>query len=120
VPNSSSTPTWKRLAEESLGYLQLQEALGRPPRLKEFGRIEDRLAGLAADVDQAWEKYVSVIEAAQREAPSTGQDRPRKPAEEATDKTLIPPEVARPRPPDQEREPPSAGRRSWFERLFHR
>ena len=59
----------ERLAEESLGYLQLHEALGHPPNLKEFGRVEHRLTGLAASVDEAWEIYVKVIDAALREAP---------------------------------------------------
>lgn len=54
------------LAEESLRFVQLEEALGRPPELKEFGTggFEYRASVLASEVDDAWDRYVEAIEAA--------------------------------------------------------
>ncbi len=58
------------LAEQSLHYIQLEEALGRPPELKEFGTpgFEYRGSVLSNDTETAWEKYAAVIKAA-REQP---------------------------------------------------
>jgi hypothetical protein len=46
------------LAEQSLSYVQLEEALGRPPELKEFGTsgFEYRCSVLSTDTEVAWEK----------------------------------------------------------------
>jgi hypothetical protein len=49
------------LAEESLHFVQLQEALGRPPNLKEFGRFDYRSTVLAPDIEQAWNIYAAAI-----------------------------------------------------------
>jgi hypothetical protein len=51
------------LAEQSLHYLQLQEALGRPPELKEFGTrgFEGHCSVLAADVEDAWTRFGAVL-----------------------------------------------------------
>jgi hypothetical protein len=63
------------LAEQSLHLIQLEEALGRPPELKEFGApgFEYRSEILHTDSGIAWERYVSVVEAARlgAEAPVT-------------------------------------------------
>jgi len=58
----------KRLAEYSLWYVQLQEALGRSPDLKEFGRgkFEWLAPTLAGDIDEAWERYRRAVEASVR------------------------------------------------------
>jgi hypothetical protein len=105
----------ERLAEESLRYLQLQEALGRPPRRKEFTRIEYRLARLNADVDQAWEKYVTVIEAALRGATSLGGRSLRETVEYPASDALARQEAPPAPPVDQAsvRNP-----RSWLGRLL--
>ncbi len=57
------------LAEESLHFIQLAEALGRPPGLREFGAegFEYRAPVLAPGTDEAWGKYTRAIEAAKRE-----------------------------------------------------
>ena len=53
------------LANMALGYLRLQETLGRAPTLKEFGK--DRFAnhaeaaGLNADVEKAWADYETIV-----------------------------------------------------------
>lgn len=55
-----------RLAEQSLTYLQLEEALGHPPRLNEFGRgkFEWVAPSLAPAIDDAWSIYQRAIQAA--------------------------------------------------------
>ena len=57
------------LAEESFRFIQLEEALGRPPSLREFGTraFESRAPVLAPAIDEAWGKYTRAIEAARRE-----------------------------------------------------
>lgn len=61
----------KRLAERSLWYIQLKEALDRPPELKEFGRnaFEWVATSLASNIDEAWERYRRAIEAVLRNPP---------------------------------------------------
>lgn len=61
----------KWLAEQSLRFLQLEEALGRAPGMDEFGAsgFEDRSAVLSPDVEQAWRTYLGAVEAA-RETPT--------------------------------------------------
>jgi hypothetical protein len=53
------------LAEQSLHFVQLEEALGRPPDLKEFGSpgFEFRSDVVAEEAGTAWSRYASVIEA---------------------------------------------------------
>ena len=52
-----------RLAEESPRYVQLEEALGRPPELREFGKRKFELPGssLASDIEAAWTIYQEAI-----------------------------------------------------------
>lgn len=54
----------KRLAELSLSYVQLKEALGRPPTLKEFGQNKFQWIApvLAANIDEAWKRYRDAID----------------------------------------------------------
>ena len=53
----------QRLAAESVGYVQLWEALGRPPSRKELGAKFDWASkALSVDVDIAWEGYAAAIE----------------------------------------------------------
>jgi hypothetical protein len=52
----------RRLAGESLAFVQLSEALGRTPTLKEFGSKFDYMGQvLASDGDAAWGIYTSAI-----------------------------------------------------------
>lgn len=56
------------LANKALEYLRLEEALGRPPTLKEFGKggFEYRAAeaGLGADAEVAWTRYERIVRGA--------------------------------------------------------
>jgi hypothetical protein len=54
------------LAEESLRFVQLQEALGRPPSLKEFGSSGFGYEGgaLSPDTNEAWATYVAIVRGA--------------------------------------------------------
>lgn len=55
----------RRLAGEGLTFLQLSEALGREPTLKEFaGKFEWSSKALADSPDAAWPLYLAAIEAA--------------------------------------------------------
>jgi hypothetical protein len=56
----------KRLAQESLRFVQLEEALGRAPELKEFGLSKFEWAGAAlhSDISAAWDQYVEAIDKA--------------------------------------------------------
>lgn len=53
-----------KLAELSVSYVQIREALGRPPSLKEFGigRFKAVSSSLDKDIERAWAIYVSAIE----------------------------------------------------------
>ena len=53
----------KQAAEESIHYVQLQEALGRPPSVSEFGstKLHDIMEGLQLNAEAAWEVYASSI-----------------------------------------------------------
>lgn len=66
------------LAEESLLFLQLEEALGRPPTLDELGRerFEYRAVPLAPEMDKAWDQYQQAIWEARRSFVSTTDGSP--------------------------------------------
>lgn len=70
--DNSDTTSWERgkLAARALRYLQLQEALGRPPTEKEFGANQYRWDIFNKDADRLWEQYVQIIEQA-RTTPQT-------------------------------------------------
>jgi hypothetical protein len=55
----------QKLAELSIWYVQLWEALGRPPSLKEFGtgKFTYLAATLDPDLERAWNQYASAIQA---------------------------------------------------------
>lgn len=73
--DQASTETYSRersdnynkyqLANMALEYLRLEEGLGRPPTLKEFGKrgFEYRAAeaGLGTEAEAAWERYERII-----------------------------------------------------------
>jgi hypothetical protein len=104
----------QRLAEESLRFVQLQEALGRPPNLKEFGRF-DRPAVLAPDVEQAWSIYASAIASALQQGSEASQTISiNLPAVEARSQEPVVqsgnfPEIN-----------PGSKKRSWLSRLWYR
>jgi hypothetical protein len=54
---------YHRLATHAPDYVQLEEALGRPPELKEFGtsKFKHRAEVLADDVEEAWHIYGDVV-----------------------------------------------------------
>lgn len=61
------------LAQRSLRFIQLEEALGRTPQMKEFGisGFEARCAVLSPDPQQAWNIYTAVVEATRKSATGT-------------------------------------------------
>lgn len=66
------------LANKALEYLRLEEALGRPPTLKEFGKggFERRAAeaGLGTEAEVAWTRYERVVRDALAEPEVVFQD----------------------------------------------
>lgn len=70
---SSTYRNLEKLAELSGWYLQLEEALSRPPTLQEFGRTKFEWASktLADDVITAWEIYTSALATAKQSPPGT-------------------------------------------------
>ncbi len=69
------------LGSQSLRVIQLREAMGRAPELKEFGTpaFEYRADVLDSDVERAWQHYVSVVDAVLQtlagDAPAPESDR---------------------------------------------
>ncbi|HXH93701.1 MAG TPA: stress protein [Thermoanaerobaculia bacterium] len=57
---------WKRkdLAEASIRYVQLREALGRQPSITEFGRSKFEYLGIALhdDPEEAWKAYTRAVD----------------------------------------------------------
>jgi hypothetical protein len=52
----------KELARLAIRYVQLEEALGRPPQLKEFGeKFAYRSKVLSADLSEAWTIYQEAV-----------------------------------------------------------
>jgi hypothetical protein len=142
--------TRKELAELGLRYLQLEEALGRPPEMKEIGeKFTYRSKVLAADDSEAWQIYKQAVERAKRKlvqqtikseakpvasqteahASPTSQALEETPAQRAATPTSPPP-TASPAPIKPETRPnPSETRpqeeqpkikRSWLDRLLGR
>jgi hypothetical protein len=133
-----------QLANKALEYLRLEEALGRPPTLKEFGKggFEYRAAeaGLGAEAEVAWTRYERIV----RDALAAGtEDAPRDDGEQERDASRAhygkrphePNESLAGKPADQEseagvprqtfdtatRRQPEGGREtSWWRRLFGR
>jgi hypothetical protein len=113
------------LARLSLPYIQLEEALGRSPTLKEFGesRFEPLGQILAENTEEAWKKYGEAIH--------TVMESPRPPAFSSTENVVMSaaPATVResPSPLNLAAPPEVSGHRvdievpkpkSWFRRLF--
>ena len=61
----------RSLAAESLTYVQLVEALGRPPTLKEFGtRFEWPSKVLSEEAEDAWRRFSAVVDDVLRRMPT--------------------------------------------------
>ena len=65
APHDAPGGDWnaQRLAQKSLSFLQLEEALGRPPSRDEFGAqdFEHYGSGFGPTLDAAWSNYVAII-----------------------------------------------------------
>lgn len=135
VERAQKNGATSRVANLALEYLQLQEALGRPPTLKEVGKgaFERKTGGLLhADVEQAYacfEEIVAIAKLALREGDGASETLP------AGEHRLGPPETPEEAPSELpnngERElasPPlfmdqgqlveEDRRRPWWRRLF--
>ena len=130
----------KELAELGLKYVQLEEALGRPPEMKELGeKFTYRSKVLAADDGEAWETYRQAVESAKLEMArghanvvgTTETDSPASP-KSATPSQTVAPEFASSEP-SSPRKQEAANRqqeaqrhtipekkRSWLDRLLGR
>lgn len=110
----------KRLAEESLRYIQLEEALGQAPTLDEFGRSSfARMAErVSDDVEKAWSTYGQAI------VRSLSQPTPQPEAYRSPG--VVVPQVGQRQSPAQKSFGPSQSaesvtrRRSWLDRLLGR
>jgi hypothetical protein len=112
----------KRLAEESLWYLQLEEALGRPPDVKEFGqkKFEGLAVALSGDPLAAWAVYSSaVVQVKQTPTPSPSQTVT---TAVASPLTSLPAESSNVHsaPIKEPAEELAPTKRGWFSRLFGR
>jgi hypothetical protein len=118
-------------AEAGPRYIQLEEALGRPPDLKEFGadQLDYRFDALAATPEAAWQMFEQELTASLRPptAPVARGDTAVRPAEPQGPSTLS----MEPAPPEERRNNEDAGdnpppedaapkKRSWTDRLFRR
>ena len=113
------------LAEEILRFIQLKEALGRTPQMKEFGTsgFEYRSAVLSPDPQQAWEQYAAVVEAALESAlgaPQLPASMDSMPAAIPTSPTQQVATADAPPPPRPDDHPEETERRPWRRRfLWH-
>jgi len=110
-----------RLSELSVYYVQLEEALGRPPTLREFGQAGFQWPSsvLAEDMDAAWLIYKDAIVMAKRAM----KENPRSGVEYLSPQHIIMPTLEE--KPDQISEPTTEAvfrkeRRSLWKRLFGR
>jgi hypothetical protein len=132
------------LASQSLRVIQLEEAMGRTPELKEFGTpaFAWRSEVLDTEIEHAWQHYVSVVDAVRRlpvgdasppprpAAATETLDPPVEPAQTPAPTTPLsrsepltpkwpPPQVPPPPPvlpPPSPQAPPTTERGSWFRR----
>lgn len=124
------------VANLALEYLQIQEALGKAPTLKEFGRTKfERKAGdlLCTDVEEAYASFERLVAEARRpsevrrrvskpkedrrsEVQKTGRpDAPRRLSETLNDRSL---RGSRDDALDRKDRSDEVGRRPWWRRLF--
>lgn len=109
----------KELAQLAIKYVQLEEALGRPPQLKEIGeKFAYRSKVLSDDLSQAWSIYETAVRKARIAVGSEARAMSSIPQllsdvrSETTTRQLSP-QVARPIEK-------AAEKRSWLDRIFRR
>ncbi len=110
------------LADLSFWYIQLEEGLGHPPDLKEFGRgkFAQLCPAVSEDVDKAWSVYTKTIEAAKQSVVSSIQmhQTSGSEADSQRDHNLLlsrqplQAPIAKSQPPEQ--------KRSWLDRIFRK
>ena len=134
----------KELAELGLKYVQIEEALGRPPEMKELGqKFTYRSKVLASEDGDAWRIYAQAVERAKVEitrprAGVVGATKtaalasPPEPAPPAPDQMIAPERLAPPPPSPRKHEVPPGPqekqqqlegpgkKRSWLDRLLGR
>ena len=116
------------MANKALEYLQLEESLGRPPSLKEFGKggFEYRAAeaGLGTDAEVAWTEYERIVrDVLVRTEGVSREDDHYEHRESPTERSIDENEIAGPRPTydvSTQRQPESKPEKSWWRRLFGR
>lgn len=110
----------RRLAAESLRYVQLTEALGRPVELKEFGASSFEYYGTALkpEVEAAWMHYRDTVEGVlTRETMAVSAPSHR--ADGTSEQTTPPGLATRSEDPAPAKEFPDS-RRAWWQRLIGR
>lgn len=110
------------LAAESLRLIQLEEAIGRPPELKEFGApsFEYRSTVLADDPLEAWQHYVTAARGALAEYRTTSAAGSDAPAPPVPPRAEPPPVVQTTPPTDAAAAYKNLDGESWFARFRHR
>jgi hypothetical protein len=113
-----------RLAQESLRYVQVEEALGRAPTIEDFGDSLFRRNAecVASEVSDAWDRYVAAIEAAKRSPIPPAQHPDGTGAIQPTVVEQITEPIAHDQntPPQQSPKSTSVESRSWMRRLMDR
>ncbi|MFL5704029.1 MAG: hypothetical protein ACJ8AG_14515 [Ktedonobacteraceae bacterium] len=111
------------LAGLSFWYIQLEEGLGHPPDMKEFGqsKFTQLCTVVSGEADKAWHMYTEVIEAAKRSrVPTTPMDQALgHHAEPQSNSDFVSSQQLLGGAPITKNQPPEQ-KRSWFDRLFRR
>jgi len=110
------------LAGLSFWYIQLEEGLGHPPGMNEFGRSKftQLCPVVREDVDKAWRVYTEAIEAAKQRRVDSAQihQAPASMAVSQSDRSLLASQQ-RPQFPLPQNQPMDQ-KRSWLDRFFRR
>ena len=63
-PQERLSPEVRALGELAVWYVQVREAVGRPPTLGEVGTLRFKRVGtgLGPNLEQAWERYGRIVE----------------------------------------------------------
>ncbi len=110
------------LADLSFWYIQLEEGLGHPPDMKEFGRSKfiQLCPVVSDDIDKAWRVYTEAIEAAKQNSITSTQlfQTPGGLAGPQSDHAPLASQQLPRLPISQDQ--PMEQKRSWLDRLFRR
>ncbi len=109
-----------QLADLSFWYIQLEEGLGHPPTLKEFGqsKFAQLCPVVSEDIDTAWHIYTEIIATAKLSSVSPTHNY-QSPGNQRDLQSFPPPQ----QPPSRTsiaKNQPSEQKRSWLDRLFKR